>query len=159
LFSCMIGYGAELEGLTEQARHVRFVRPMDGIEPTEICARIKRLRESSPLTQPDFARAIGASLSSLNTYERKTVPWDKLGAIASLTGADLRWIVFGHDPLIEIDKRLSRIEAALATQLAGADAQADPGRAVQQFLDWTQQLADEARELSREAEDARRDSA
>lgn len=131
---------------------------MGGIEPTEICARIKRLREQSGLNQPDFAKSIGASVSSLNHYERSRVPWDKLDEIVQITGADIRWLVFGEDPLAAIDARLSRIEAALATQHAGEDGQADPGQAVQQFLDWTQQLVDDARRRSQKEEDAQRDT-
>ncbi|MGH2878967.1 MAG: helix-turn-helix domain-containing protein [Solirubrobacteraceae bacterium] len=94
---------------------------MDGIEPVEICARIKQLRERSPLTQEQFAEAISASVGSLNKYERNRVPWGKLGKIADLTHADIRWIVFGaayDDPLGRIEQSLSDLWMLFGDMLA-----------------------------------------
>lgn len=106
----------------ERPPHVRSVRPMDGIEPSEVCARIKTARERSRLSQPEMAKAIKCSVSSLNYYERDRVPLEKLGLIAKATGVDIRWLVFGDaylDPMERVEKRLEGLEGA-ARYLVGA---------------------------------------
>jgi transcriptional regulator with XRE-family HTH domain len=88
---------------------------MDGIEPTEVCARIKIARERARLSQPEMAKAIKCSVSSLNYYERDRVPLEKLGLIAKATSVDIRWLVFGDaylDPMERIERRLGHLEGA-----------------------------------------------
>jgi transcriptional regulator with XRE-family HTH domain len=106
---------------------VRFVLPMDEFDEREICLRIRQARDQSKLTQLELAQTLGVSVGAIAKYERNQVPWRRLKTIAEVTGADIRWLVFGQDPLERIDARLAAIESKLSTGPAVAAPPAPQG--------------------------------
>ncbi len=137
--------------------------------------RIRRLKAEQPgLTWQAIADHVGVGVRAAQT-------WPKSGAISYANakklaelfpGVDADYVLRGPPdpdaPLTQLDRIEQKVDelrvevralTAIFRPLAAADSQADPGQAVQQFLDWTQQLVDDARRKSHEVEDSERDTA
>lgn len=86
---------------------------MTRIKEAEVRARIQQAREEFGLNQDQFAELLDVGKRSIQNYESRegqnaTVPYDKLGEIAAITGKSLKWLLHGDDD--EVTQLLTRLD-------------------------------------------------
>jgi transcriptional regulator with XRE-family HTH domain len=97
----------------------------------EISARIKQARTHAGLTQPELGEVLQVHWRTVQGWEGKVVPWDRLDEIARATGKTRDWLLHGDQAVTpdlrgEVAQLTERVDQILEIVLTLLDSAEPP---------------------------------